>query len=96
MFDYRHPGPWRMYYLRRVGAAVADTVSAESAESAGVFQNRCFCLESRHFWLGTALSRDVFLTFVGQPRTNRLLLRPFSDDGRQKIVSEVGVSREAS
>ena len=37
-----------------------------------------------------------FLTFVGQPHTNRLLLRQFSDDGRPKIVSKVGVSREAS
>ena len=46
--------------------------------------------------LGTALSRDVFLTFVGQHRTNRLLLRPVSDHGRPKIVSKVGVSREAS
>ena len=36
------------------------------------------------------------MTFVGQPRTNRLLLRPVSDHGRPKIVSEVGVSREAS
>ena len=36
------------------------------------------------------------LTFVGQPRTNRLLLRPVSDHGRPKIVSKVGVSREAS
>ena len=85
--------------LGGVGAAVAAAVSAdspESAESAGVFQNRCFCCEGRHFWLGTALSRDVFLTFVGQPRTNRLLLRPVSDHGRPKIVSKVGVSREAS
>ena len=85
--------------LGGVGAAVAATVSAESAGSAGsagVFQNRCFCREGRHFWLGTALSRDVFLTFVGQPRTNRLLLRPVSDHGRPTIVSKVGVSREAS
>ena len=37
-----------------------------------------------------------FLTFVGQPRTNRLLLRPVSDHGRPKIVSKIGVSREAS
>ena len=82
--------------LGRVGAALADAVSAESPKSASVCQNRCFCLEGRHFWLGAALSRDVFLTFVGQHRTNRLLLRPFSDDGRPKIVSKVGVSREAS
>ena len=85
--------------LGRVGAAVADTVSAESAgsgESAGVLQNRFFCSEGHHFWLGMALSRYVFLTFVGQPRTNRLLLRPVSDHGCPKIVSKVGVSREAS
>ena len=88
--------------LGGVGATVADTVSADSPEfaglpeSPGVFQNRCFCCEGRHFWLGTALSRDVFLTFVGQPRTNRLLLRPVSDHGRPTIVSKVGVSREAS
>ena len=36
------------------------------------------------------------MTFVGQHRTNRLLLRPVSDHGRPKIVSKVGVSREAS
>ena len=88
--------------LGGVGAAVAATVSAESAEfpefpeSAGVFQNRCFCCEGSHFWLWTALLRDVFLTFVGQPHTNRLLLRQVSDHGRPKIVSKVGVSREAS
>ena len=46
--------------------------------------------------LGTALSRDVFLTFVGQPRTNRLLLIPVSDHGRPETVSKVGVSPEAS
>ena len=51
---------------------------------------------NRHFWLWAALSRDVFLTFVGQPRTNRLLLRPVLDHGRPKILSKVGVSREAS
>ena len=82
-----------------VGAAVAATISAESAESAespGVFQNRCFCLEGRHFWLRMALSRDVFLTFVAQLRTNRLLLRPVSDHGRAELVSKVSVSREAS
>ena len=37
-----------------------------------------------------------FLSFVGQHRTNRLLLRPVSDHGRPTIVSKVGVSREAS
>ena len=67
-----------------------------SGESAGEFPNHGVCLEGRHFWLWAALSRDVFLTFVGQPRTNRLLLRPVSDHGRPKIVSKVGVSREAS
>ena len=36
------------------------------------------------------------MSFVGQHRTNRLLLRPFSEHGHPKIVSEVGVSREAS
>ena len=82
--------------LGGVGAAVAATVSADSPESPGVFQNRCFCSEGRHFWLGTALSRDVFLTFVGQPRTNRLLLGPVSDHGRPTIASKAGVSREAS
>ena len=85
--------------LGGVGAAVAATVSGESAGStgsAGVFQNHCFCAGDRHFWLGMALSRDVCLTLVGQPHTNRLLLRPVSDHGRPKIVSKVGVSREAS
>ena len=85
--------------LGGVGAAVADTVSAESPESAespGLFQNPCFCLEGRNFWLGTALSRDVFLTFVGQPRTNGLLLRQVSEHGRPNFVSKVGVSHEAS
>ena len=36
------------------------------------------------------------MSFVGQHRIDRLLLRPFSDHGRPKIVSKVGVSREAS
>ena len=40
--------------------------------------------------------RNVFWTFVGQHRTNRLLLRPVSEHGRPKFVSKVGVSREAS
>ena len=61
-----------------------------------MFQNLDFGWEGRHFWLGTALSRDVFLTFVGQHRTNHLLLRQISDHGRPKTVSKVGVSREAS
>ena len=82
--------------LGRVGAAVVATVSAESGELPSVFQNRCFCREGRHFWLGAALSRYVFFSFVGQHRTDRLLFRPVSDYGRPKIVSEVGVSREAS
>ena len=64
--------------------------------SSDVCHNRCFCWEGRHFWLGTALSRDVFLSFVGQHRTDRLLLRPFPDHGRPKIVSKVSVSCEAS
>ena len=38
----------------------------------------------------------MFLSFVGQHCTNRLLLRQVSDHGRPKIVSKVGVSREAS
>ena len=37
-----------------------------------------------------------FSSFVGQHRTNRLLLRPVSDHGGPTIVSKVGVSREAS
>ena len=37
-----------------------------------------------------------FLSFVGQHRTDRLLLRLVSDHGRPNIVSKVGVSREAS
>ena len=42
-------------------------------------------------------SRIVFLlTFVGQHRTNRLLLRPASDHGCPKIISKVNVSREAA
>ena len=36
------------------------------------------------------------MSFVGQHRTDRLLLRQFSDHGRPKVVSKVGVSREAS
>ena len=71
---------------RGVGAATDGDVSArsggsaesgESAESAGMFQNRRFCCEGRPFWPWAALSRDVFLTFFGQPRANRLLLKPF-------------------
>ena len=73
-------------YVRGVGATVAATVSGESAGSAGMFQNRCFCLESRHFWPWAALSRDVFLTFFRQPRANRLLLRPFSVGGRPEAA----------
>ena len=82
-----------------VGAAVADTVSADSPEFAefpGGFQNRCFLLRESSLLAREALSRDAFLTFGGQPRTNRLLLRTVLDHGRPRIVSEVGVSREAS
>ena len=46
--------------------------------------------------LGTAVSRYVLFIFVGQPRTNRLLLRPVSDHSRPKIALKVGVSRETS
>ena len=74
---------------RGVRAAADGDVSGRSAgsgESAGVFQNRRFCCEGRHFWPWAALSRDVFLTLFRQPRANRLLLKQFSVGGRPEAA----------
>ena len=43
-----------------------------------------------------ALSCNVFLTFSWQLRTERLLLRPFLDDGLPKTLSKSMMSRETS
>ena len=70
--------------------------SGDSGAQPGVFQ----IVRIRRFLHGLvtlgAFRCNVFVTFVGQLRANRLLLRPFLDEWLPEMVSKPMDSRETS
>ena len=77
-----------------VGAAVAGTVSAESAGFREPIPNRAFLLRGSSL-LAPDNALALLFYFFGQYRAKYSLLKQVSDPGRQKVASKVHVLCEA-